>query len=217
MTLDEAITLCGEIIGEKYLDGHVKCASNHEQFKEWLEELKHITNPQPYKFEDLKKGMWMWDNAYKVFLKIIKIIEYGNVRTLKVGDSHCKWHIEFKENRFFPITKLWRINEMGYKLYEVYTSRGQLLLTEEAVEKEITRLIEYRVKKDILVPKKIKNGLMKPVKIKKGKLYKWDYLINNGYIFLAKEITSKDNIRSYKDVIKLKKDDLEKYFERCKV
>lgn len=146
---------------------------------------------------------------------------------------------------------------MGYKLYEVYTSRGQLLLTEEAkacakfmgmdissfyshiqahrkfetitnrgyyaivsgeaVEKEITRVIEYRVKKDILVPKKIKNGLMKLVKIKKGKLYKWDYLINNGYIFLAKEITSKDNIRSYKDVIKLKKDDLEKYFERCKV
>ena len=56
---------------------------------------------------------------------------------------------------------------MGYKLYEVYTSRGQLLLTEEAVEKEITRLIVYRVKKDILVPKKIKNGLMKLVKIKK--------------------------------------------------
>lgn len=64
-----------------------------------------LYKPRPYKFEDLKKGMWVWDNAYKVFLKIIKIIEYGNVRTLKVGDSHCKWHIEFKENRFFPITK----------------------------------------------------------------------------------------------------------------
>lgn len=62
-------------------------------------------DPQSYKFEDLKKGIWVWDNAYKVFLKIIKIIEYGNFRTLKVGDSHCKWHIEFKENRFFPITK----------------------------------------------------------------------------------------------------------------
>ena len=58
---------------------------------------------------------------------------------------------------------------MGYKLYEAG----------EAVEKEITRLIEYRVKKDILVPKKIKNGLMK--------------------------------------LVKIKKDDLEKYFERCKV
>ena len=146
---------------------------------------------------------------------------------------------------------------MGYKLYEVYTSRGQPLLTGEAevcakfmglnvrsfydhvnhykwsrtpnrngyyaivsgeaVEKEITRVIEYRVKKDILVPKKIKNGLMKLFKIKKREVYKWDYLINNGYIYLAKEITSKDNIRSYKAVIKLKKDDLEKYFERCKV
>ncbi len=68
-------------------------------------------NPQPYKFEELKKGMWVWDNAYKVFLKIIKIIEYGNVRTLKVGDSHCKWHIEFKENRFFPITKAMEYQE----------------------------------------------------------------------------------------------------------
>ena len=141
---------------------------------------------------------------------------------------------------------------MGYKLYEVHTSKGQLLLTGEAevcakfmgldmpsfyvhvhrrrrsdtatskayyaivssgaVEKEIIRVIEYRVKKDILVPKKIKNGLMKLVKIKKREVYKWDYLINNGYIYLAKEITSKDNIRSYKDVIKVKKSDLDKYF-----
>lgn len=146
---------------------------------------------------------------------------------------------------------------MGYKSYEVYTSRGQLLLTgeaevcakimsldkpyfyshvqahrefgtvtsngyyavvsSEALEKNITSVLFYAAKKDILVPQKQKNGLMRLVRIKKGKLYKWDYLINNGYIFLAKEITSKDNIRSYKDAIKLKKDDLEKYFERCKV
>lgn len=146
---------------------------------------------------------------------------------------------------------------MGYKLYKIYTSRGQLLLTEEAdvcakfmgldmpsfyshvqhhrelgtvtskgyyaivsseeLEKDITSVAAYTAKKDILVPQKQKNGLMKLVRIKKGKLYKWDYLINNGYVYLAKEITSKDNIRSYKDVIKVKKDDLEKYFERCKV
>lgn len=87
----------------------------------------------------------------------------------------------------------------------------------DELEKEITRVAFYKTKKDMLVPRKQKSGLMKLVKIKKGKLYKWDYLINNGYIFLAKEITSKDNIRSYKDVIKLKKDDLEKYFERCKI
>lgn len=146
---------------------------------------------------------------------------------------------------------------MGYKLYEVYTSRGQLLLTGEAevcakfmsldkpyfyshvqahrkfgtvtgngyyavvsgevLEKDITSVAAYTAKKDILVPQKQKNGLMRLVRIKKREVYKWDYLINNGYIYLAKEITSKDNIRSYKDVIKVKKDVLEKYFERCKV
>lgn len=146
---------------------------------------------------------------------------------------------------------------MGYKLYEVYTSRGQLLLTGEAevcakfmsldkpyfyshvqahrefgtvtgngyyavvsgevLEKDITSVAAYTAKKDILVPQKQKNGLMRLVRIKKREVYKWDYLINNGYIYLAKEITSKDNIRSYKDAIKVKKDVLEKYFERCKV
>lgn len=146
---------------------------------------------------------------------------------------------------------------MGYKLYQVYTSRGQLLLTEEAdvcakfmgldmpsfyshvqhhrefgtvtskgyyaivsseeLEKDITSVAAYTAKKDIIVPQKQKNGLMRLVRIKKREVYKWDYLINNGYIYLAKEITSKDNIRSYKDVIKVKKDVLEKYFERCKV
>ena len=49
--------------------------------------------------------MWVYDNTYKVFLKIIKIMECGNTRELKVGDSHCQWYIEFEEGRFYPITK----------------------------------------------------------------------------------------------------------------
>lgn len=100
---------------------------------------------------------------------------------------------------------------------EEWVDLPKLDIFSDELEKEITRVAFYKTKKDMLVLRKQKSGLMKLVKIKKGKLYKWDYLINNGYIFLAKEITSKDNIRSYKNVIKLKKDDLEKYFERCKV
>lgn len=107
MTLDEAITLCGEIIGEKYLDGHVKCASKHEQFKEWLEELKELKNPQPYKFEELKAGMWVWDDRLKAcfLIKAIRpktnwnIVIYANYLTDTFEE------LEFKENRFFPITK----------------------------------------------------------------------------------------------------------------
>lgn len=107
MTLDEAITLCSEVIGEKYLDGHVKCASNHEQFKEWLEELKELKNPRPYKFEELKEGMWVWDDRLKAcFLtKAIKpktnwnIVIYANYLTDTFEE------LEFEENRFFPLIK----------------------------------------------------------------------------------------------------------------
>lgn len=141
---------------------------------------------------------------------------------------------------------------MGYKLYEVYTSRGQLLLTgeaevcakfmsldkpcfyshvqahrefgtvtsngyyavvsSEALEKNITSVSFYAAKKDTLVPQKQKNGLMRLVRIKKGKLYKWDRIVDKGYILLATDIKQKGNIRKYHDVIKLKKRDLDKYF-----
>lgn len=141
---------------------------------------------------------------------------------------------------------------MSYKLYEVYTSRGQLLLTgeaevcakfmsldkpyfyshvqahrefgtvtsngyyavvsSEALEKNITSVLFYAAKKDILVPQKQKNGLMRLVRIKKGKLYKWDRIVDKGYILLAADIKQKGNIRKYHDVIKLKKIDLDKYF-----
>lgn len=141
---------------------------------------------------------------------------------------------------------------MGYKLYEVYTSRGQLLLTEEAdvcakfmgldmpsfyshvqhhkdmctvtnrgyyaivsseaLEKDITSVAAYTVKKDILVPQKQKSGLMKLVRIKKRKLYKWDGIVDKGYILLAADIKQKGDIRKYHDVIKLKKSVLDKYF-----
>lgn len=107
MTLDEAITLCSEVIGEKYLDGHVKCASNHEQFKEWLEELKELKNPQPYKFEELKAGMWVWDDRLKAcfLIKAIRpktnwnIVIYANYLTDTFEE------LEFEENRFFPLIK----------------------------------------------------------------------------------------------------------------
>lgn len=109
MTLDEAITLCSEVIGEKYLDGHVKCASNHEQFKEWLEELKHITNPQPYKFEDLKKGMWVWDEEIGACMFVKEVNRKINIVTLVGGESFLleTVHItvKFEENRFYPVTK----------------------------------------------------------------------------------------------------------------
>lgn len=102
---------------------------------------------------------------------------------------------------------------------DTVTNRGYYeTLSSETLEKDITSVAFYIVKRDILIPHKTKTGLMKLVRIKKGKLYKCDYLVEKGYILLAKKITAKGNIRHYYDVIKLKKSDLDKYFikkQRC--
>lgn len=44
MTLDEAIKHCDEVIEKEDCS---KCAKEHEQLKEWLEELKELKNLQP--------------------------------------------------------------------------------------------------------------------------------------------------------------------------
>ena len=62
MTLDEAIKHCDEVIEKEDCS---KCAKEHEQLKEWLEELKELKNPQPYKFEELYKNMYVWVHWFK--------------------------------------------------------------------------------------------------------------------------------------------------------
>lgn len=66
-----------------------------------------LTNNQPYKFEELKAGMWVWDDRLKAcfLIKEIRpktnwnIVIYANYLTDTLEE------LEFKENRFFPLTK----------------------------------------------------------------------------------------------------------------
>lgn len=65
----------------------------------------------PYKFEDLKEGMWVWDDVAKECLYVIKFFAapftgakyfsylgiYKNLEEIK------KLDIKFEENRFFPV------------------------------------------------------------------------------------------------------------------
>lgn len=66
---------------------------------------------EPYKFEDLKPNMWVWDNVAKECLYVIKFFAapftgakylsylgiYKNLEEIK------KLDIKFEENRFFPV------------------------------------------------------------------------------------------------------------------
>lgn len=69
-------------------------------------------DPQPYKFEELKKGMWVWDDKEKECIYITKTFIsisgfnvftylgiYQNLEELK------KLDMLFEENRFFSLTK----------------------------------------------------------------------------------------------------------------
>ena len=74
-------------------------------------ELNDVYNPKPYKFEDLKPNMWVWDNVEKECLYVIKFFAapftgakyfsylgiYKNLEEIK------KLDIKFEENRFFPV------------------------------------------------------------------------------------------------------------------
>ena len=80
------------------------------------EQLEQIKNPQPYKFEDLKVRMWVYDDKQEFedfrFIKIDKILSEFDCEHLyhdknkKVFFDNISCHArEFEENRFYPVTK----------------------------------------------------------------------------------------------------------------
>ena len=71
-----------------------------EIFKQLIEEHFY---PQPLKFENLKKDMWIWDDKYKECRKIYKIYNkfYDQIRLFR-----CVKNDEgafFEDGRFYPI------------------------------------------------------------------------------------------------------------------
>lgn len=68
---------------------------------------EHFDNP-PLKFDDLKEGMWVWDNKFRVYNQIHKL--YGKIMHTKHNvvmfnyiNETTQWgtSIEFEENRFY--------------------------------------------------------------------------------------------------------------------
>ena len=56
---------------------------------------EHFDN-KPLKFEELKEGMWVWDNAVKKYRKLYKIRhEYKLITIENFGEMY------FKENRYY--------------------------------------------------------------------------------------------------------------------
>lgn len=106
-----------ELIEEHFdKNGNVKVLANividEDKMKEIIdEEIKKLIVPEPYKFEDLKPNMWVWDNVAKECLYVVRPFVgsftgakyfsylgiYKNLEEIK------KLDIKFEENRFFPV------------------------------------------------------------------------------------------------------------------
>lgn len=74
------------------------------------EQLEQIKNPQPYKFEELHEGMWVWDEQLKWCFEIglckVEIEGYESLKMFKVKNYDDSLSLMiFEENRFFPVTK----------------------------------------------------------------------------------------------------------------
>ena len=75
--------------------------------------IREIYSIKPYKFEDLKAGMWVWCEKYDRCVQIVKtrIYEYDTgcfykgQKLVRVYTNHdFGWDdIPFEENRFYPI------------------------------------------------------------------------------------------------------------------
>ena len=64
---------------------------------------------EPYRFEDLKKGMWVWDEDIGACMFVKEVNRKINIFTLVGGESFLletvNITVKFEENRFFPLIK----------------------------------------------------------------------------------------------------------------
>lgn len=115
MSNDELVI--NQLIEEHFdKNGNVKVLANividEDKMKEIIdEEIKKLIVPEPYKFEDLKPNMWVWDNVAKECLYVVRpfVGSFTGVKYFtclgiyKNLEEIRKLDIKFEENRFFSV------------------------------------------------------------------------------------------------------------------
>lgn len=101
--------LNGEMKLENFVEEHFELVEKYEMLSNTYSMLcEDYLNPQPYKFEDLKKGMLVWDNQLKWCFEIaickVEIKGYENLKMFKVKNYDDSLTLMiFEKNRFYPV------------------------------------------------------------------------------------------------------------------
>lgn len=69
-------------------------------YEDAMNEIKH---PQPLKFEDFKRNMYVWDNEYKAIGKVDEVLTNCNCERLHIRYSNGGEIVDYTKNRFYPI------------------------------------------------------------------------------------------------------------------
>ena len=90
-----------ELIDEHFelLDGIQRIIDKAKELSDSNDELKGLYFIAPYKFEDLKPNMWVWDDIEKLICQIGLISKNAVHRKYVDGTISDS---PFEENRFFP-------------------------------------------------------------------------------------------------------------------
>lgn len=93
-----------------YYVGYVICNNHNYEFDVLNQLIKEYFDPQPYKFEELEDGMWIWDEKEKVCTHIISLFEHEERMNVEYKDPYGVWYdsLPFEENRFFPLIKAYQ-------------------------------------------------------------------------------------------------------------
>ena len=80
---------------------------DYEKAKEYCKnKIQELANNPPLKFEDLHKGMWIWDDKTKSYIYIFKPLDWKPVKGIRyashiITNSVEGYYMDFEENRFY--------------------------------------------------------------------------------------------------------------------
>ena len=85
---------------EELITEHFELVKEYKGVRKELEcYYEMFSKLKPYKFEDLKVGMWVWDSKDEVCCRIYDTLSFNKLSVT----FHFESIIEFEENRFFPV------------------------------------------------------------------------------------------------------------------
>lgn len=94
---------------ESLIKKHFELVEKHEMLENTYSMFcEDYLNPQPYKFEDLKADMYLYDAKKNEIIYLFKPLDWEPTKGLrysyeKIDHSAYGFYMDFEDNRFYPV------------------------------------------------------------------------------------------------------------------